>query len=158
MATGALTATTALGRNVFPDADYDLGVAGGFGAPGAMERIREADVAVVFGASLNQLTMRFGELFHPSTAVWQIDTDDRATNARVGGFIRADARLAAAELTSRLEASAAQSSGWRESVDTSADRAYEVGTELPRMVAWTRVLPQRDSARCCSNTMVPAYT
>ena len=129
-ATGALTATTALGRNVFPDADYDLGVAGGFGAPGAMERIREADVAVVFGASLNQFTMRFGELFHPSTAVWQIDTDDRATNARVGGFIRADARLAAAELTSRLEASAAQSSGWRESVDTSADRAYEVGTEF----------------------------
>lgn len=129
-ATGALTATTALGRNIFPDADYDLGVAGGFGAPGAMERIREADVAVVFGASLNQFTMRFGELFHPSTSVWQIDTDDRATNARVGGFVRADARLAAGELTSRLEASGARASGWRENVDTSADRAYEAGTEF----------------------------
>ena len=129
-ATGALTATTALGRNVFPDAEYDLGVAGGFGAPDAMERIREADVAVVFGASLNQFTMRFGELFHPSTSVWQIDTDDRATNARVGGFVRADVKLAAGELVARLEASGAPSSGWRETVDTTADRAYEVGTEF----------------------------
>ncbi|MCF2573229.1 thiamine pyrophosphate-binding protein [Brevibacterium sp. UCMA 11754] len=129
-ATGALTTTTALGRNVFPDADYDLGVAGGFGAPEAMERIREADLAVVFGASLNQFTMRFGELFHPSTAVWQIDTDDRATNARVGGFIRGDVKLTAGELVTRLEASGAVASGWRKTVDTAADRAYEMGTEF----------------------------
>ncbi|TSI14144.1 thiamine pyrophosphate-binding protein [Brevibacterium aurantiacum] len=129
-ATGALTTTTALGRNVFPDADYDLGVAGGFGAPEAMERIREADIAVVLGASLNQFTMRFGELFHPSTAVWQIDTDDRATNARVGGFIRSDVKLAAGELVTRLEASGAVASGWRETVDTAADRAHEMGTEF----------------------------
>ena len=129
-ATGALTATTALGRNVFPDAESDLGVAGGFGAPEAMDRIREADVAIVFGASLNQFTMRFGELFHPSTSVWQIDTDDRATNARVGGFVRADVRLAAGELLGRMEASGEPVSGWRESVDTTADRAYEVGTEF----------------------------
>ncbi|WP_210602810.1 thiamine pyrophosphate-binding protein [Brevibacterium oceani] len=129
-ATGALTATTALGRNVFPDAEFDLGVTGGFGAPGAMERIREADVAVVFGASLNQFTMRFGELFDPSTQVWQIDTDDRATNARVGGFVRADAKLAASELVTRLRSDGAQSSGWRETVDTTADRAYEVGREF----------------------------
>lgn len=129
-ATGALTATTALGRNVFPDDEFDLGVAGGFGAPAAMERIREADVAVVFGASLNQFTMRFGELFHPSTIVWQIDTDDRATNARVGGFIRSDVKLAAGELVSRLESSGAEASGWRETVDTAADRAYEMGTEF----------------------------
>ncbi|GAA1851087.1 thiamine pyrophosphate-binding protein [Brevibacterium marinum] len=129
-ATGALTATTALGRNVFPDAEYDLGVAGGFGAPDAMQRVREADVAVVLGASLNQFTMRFGELFHPTTAVWQIDTDDRATNARVGGFVRSDVKLAAGELVCRLEASGAPVGGWRESVDTTAERAYEVGTEF----------------------------
>jgi len=137
-ATGALTATTALGRNVFPDAEYDLGVAGGFGAPGAMERIREADVAVVIGASLNQFTMRFGELFAPTTSVWQIDVDDRATNARVSGFVRADARVAAGELAARVavrveacgSGSGRAASAWRESVDTVADRAYEVGTEF----------------------------
>ena len=129
-ATGALTATSALGRNIFPEPEFDLGVAGGFGAPAAMERIRQADVAVVFGASLNQFTMRFGDLFHPDTSVWQIDTDDRATNARVSGFVRSDVRLAAAELVSRLDSAGAESSGWRERVDTAADRVYEVGTEF----------------------------
>ncbi|GAA0035238.1 MULTISPECIES: thiamine pyrophosphate-binding protein [Brevibacterium] len=129
-ATGALTVTTALGRGVFPAAEFDLGVAGGFGAPGAMERVREADVAVVIGASLNQFTMRFGELFAPTTAVWQIDTDERATHARVGGFVRADARLATAELTRRLAEAGASPSGWRESVDTAADRVYAVGSEF----------------------------
>ena len=134
-ATGALTATTALGRNLFPESEFDLGVAGGFGAPAAMERIRQADVAVVFGASLNQFTMRFGELFHPSTSVWQVDTDDRATNSRVGGFIRSDARLAAEQLVSRLRTCAPEpdsrgSGPWRETVDTAADRAYEAGTEF----------------------------
>ena len=129
-ATGALTVTTALGRGVFPAAEFDLGVAGGFGAPEAMERVREADVAVVVGASLNQFTMRFGELFAPTTAVWQIDTDERATHARVGGFIRADARLATAELTRRLAEAGASPSGWRESVDAAADRVYELGSEF----------------------------
>ncbi|POH85097.1 hypothetical protein CJ026_026565, partial [Ralstonia pickettii] len=62
-ATGALTATTALGRGLFADPARDLGVTGGFGADGAMAAIARADVAVVFGASLNQFTMRFGELF-----------------------------------------------------------------------------------------------
>src|SRR5699024_9855319 len=133
--TGALTATSALGRNVFPEPEFDLGVAGGFGAPAAMERIRQADVAVVFGASLNQFTMRFGELVHPSTSVWQVDTDDRATNSRVGGFIRSDARLAAGQLVSRLRTCAPEpdsrgSGPWRETVDTAADRAYEAGTEF----------------------------
>lgn len=101
-ATGALTASTALGRGVFPDARYDLGVTGGFGAEGAMELIREADVAVVFGAGLNQFTMRFGALFAPGTRVFQVDISPAATHAHVGGFVRADARLAAEALVARL--------------------------------------------------------
>lgn len=101
-ATGALTASSALGRGVFPESQYDLGVTGGFGADGAMELIRSADVAVVFGAPLNQFTMRFGELFAPGTRVFQIDTAPAATHAHVGGFVRADARLAAEALVARL--------------------------------------------------------
>ena len=104
-ATGALTASSALGRGVFPESQYDLGVTGGFGADGAMELIRSADVAVVFGASLNQFTMRFGELFAPGTRVFQIDTAPAATHAHVGGFVRADARLAAEALVARLSPS-----------------------------------------------------
>ncbi|KJL27008.1 thiamine pyrophosphate-binding protein [Microbacterium azadirachtae] len=124
-ATGALTASSALGRGVFPDQRYDLGVTGGFGAEGAMELVRTADVAVVFGASLNQFTMRFGDLFAPGTQVFQIDVAPAATHAHVGGFVRADARLAAEELVARL--AGAPGSGWRESVDVAAARAYETG-------------------------------
>ncbi|MBS1674776.1 MAG: thiamine pyrophosphate-binding protein, partial [Actinobacteria bacterium] len=101
-ATGALTSTSALGRGVFGDQRFDLGVTGGFGAEGAMELIRTADVAVVFGASLNQFTMRFGALFAPDTQVFQIDVAPAATHAHVGGFVRADARIAAEALVARL--------------------------------------------------------
>ncbi|MDL5352497.1 thiamine pyrophosphate-binding protein [Microbacterium sp. zg-YB36] len=126
-AIGALTATTALGRGVFPRPEYDLGVTGGFGAEGAMARIREADVAVVFGASLNQFTMRFGDLFAPGTRVVQVDTAPAATHPHVGGFLRADAALAARALVDALARRAAATSGWRESVDAASLRAREDG-------------------------------
>src|SRR5699024_12272376 len=79
-ATGAVTASTALARGIFPDQQYDLGVAGGFGAAGAMELVHQADVAVVFGASLNQFTMRFGELFNPGARVIKVDLSSAATH------------------------------------------------------------------------------
>ncbi|MGD2203764.1 thiamine pyrophosphate-binding protein [Microbacterium maritypicum] len=140
-ATGALTASSALGRGVFPDTRYDLGVTGGFGADGAMELVRSADVAVVFGAALNQFTMRFGELFAPGTRVFQIDTAPAATHAHVGGFVRADARLAAEELVARI-GTAGSAHPWRETVDVAAARTYDAGDDLapdgrldPRSVA-----------------------
>lgn len=153
-ATGALTASTALGRGVFPASEYDLGVTGGFGAEGAMQLVRQADVAVVFGASLNQFTMRFGELFAPGTRVIQVDVAPAATHAHVGGFVRGDARVIAEALVERLDhphnsgaseqishvSGAAQVDGdsfsgvtrrpWRESVDVTSARAYEPGDEL----------------------------
>ncbi|BDZ39023.1 thiamine pyrophosphate-binding protein [Microbacterium suwonense] len=154
-ATGALTASTALGRGVFPDTRYDLGVAGGFGADGAMALIREADVAVVFGAALNQFTMRFGELFAPGTRIFQIDVSPAATHAHVGGFVRANARVAAERLVELLtsgrhdsqdsdregadsptgstadgELSGIVTGGWRASVDVAAARRYDDADEL----------------------------
>ncbi|MHA7986312.1 thiamine pyrophosphate-binding protein [Rathayibacter sp. CAU 1779] len=116
-ATGAVTASTALGRGVFPDARYDLGVTGGFGAEGAMELVREADVAVVFGASLNAFTMRFGNLFAPGAEVTQVDIAPAATHPHVGGFLRGDARIVAERLVAALAARRATPSGWRESID-----------------------------------------
>ncbi|UPL18396.1 thiamine pyrophosphate-binding protein [Microbacterium aurugineum] len=128
-ATGALTASSALGRGVFPETKYDLGVTGGFGADGAMELIHTADVAVVFGASLNQFTMRFGELFAPGTTVFQIDIAPAATHAHVGGFVRADARLAAEALVDRIGTTTI-AAPWRESVDVASARAYDDGDDL----------------------------
>ncbi|PPF77503.1 thiamine pyrophosphate-binding protein [Subtercola sp. Z020] len=126
-ATGAITASTALGRGIFPEPAYDLGVTGGFGAAGAMELVREADVAVVFGAGLNQFTMRFGELLAPNTTVFQIDVAATATHAQVGGFLRADAAVAAEALLERLRSRGAVSSGWRDQVDVAPLRAQEEG-------------------------------
>lgn len=128
-ATGALTASSALGRGVFPDSRYDLGVTGGFGADGAMELVRTADVAVVFGAALNQFTMQFGELFAPGTRVFQIDIAPAATHAHIGGFVRADARLAAEELVARI-GSAGSANPWRKTVDVASARTYAAGDDL----------------------------
>ncbi len=75
---------------------------GGFGADGAMDLIGTADVAVVFGAGLNQVTMRFGALFSPGTRVVQVDIAPAATHPHVGGFIRGDARLVAEALVAEL--------------------------------------------------------
>lgn len=126
-ATGAVTASTALGRGIFPRGEFDLGVTGGFGADRAMELVREADVAVVFGASLNQFTMRFGELFAPGTRVVQVDTSPTATHPHIGGFIRGDADAVARALVDELARLGATPSGWRESVDVPSLRTYERG-------------------------------
>jgi thiamine pyrophosphate-dependent acetolactate synthase large subunit-like protein len=139
-ATGAVTASTALGRGIFPRGEFDLGVTGGFGAEPAMELIRTADVAVVFGAGLNQFTMRFGELFAPGTHVVQVDTAPAATHPHVGRYVRGDAAVVAAALADELGGAAP--SGWRESIDIAALRTYEAGDPLapdgrldPRSVA-----------------------
>ncbi|HET8780290.1 MAG TPA: thiamine pyrophosphate-binding protein [Agromyces sp.] len=116
-ATGAVTASTTLARGLFPHARYDLGVTGGFGQEHAMALVREADVAIVFGASLNQFTMRFGELFAPGTRVVQVDLGSEATAAAVTDFVAGDAGLAASGIADRLAASGATPSGWRESID-----------------------------------------
>jgi thiamine pyrophosphate-dependent acetolactate synthase large subunit-like protein len=129
-ATGAITATTALGRGLFPDARYDLGVTGGFGAEGAMALVREADVAVVFGASLNQFTMRFGELFAPGTRVAQVDVAPAATHPNVGAFIQGDAAVVARALVDELRALDAIGSGWRDSVELAPLRAHDRGVGI----------------------------
>jgi acetolactate synthase I/II/III large subunit len=129
-ATGAFTVTTALGRGIFRDPDVDLGVAGGFGAEGAMELVRRADVAVVVGASLNQFTMRFGELFAPGTHVVQIDTAPTATHPHVGRYLRGDARLVLEQLLVELRRHDASPTGWRASVDLAAARRRDAGSGL----------------------------
>lgn len=141
-ATGAVTASTALGRGVFPESRYDLGVTGGFGAEGAMALVREADVAVVFGASLNQFTMRFGQLFSPETNVVQVDTAPAATHPHVGGYVRGDAKIVASELVSELNRLGATPSGWRERIEIGGLTRHPDGDEVrsdgrldPRSVA-----------------------
>lgn len=141
-ATGALTATTALGRGLFPRAEFDLGVAGGFGAEDAMALVREADVAVVVGASLNQFTMRFGDLFAPGCRVFQVDVAPAATHPHVGGYVRGDAGVVAGAILDQL--AGATPSGWRESVDLTDARRHEPGDGI---AADGRLDPRTAAAR-----------
>ncbi|WP_435526964.1 thiamine pyrophosphate-binding protein [Microbacterium aurantiacum] len=129
-ATGALTASTALGRGIFPRPEFDLGVTGGFGAEAAMDLVAQADVAVVFGASLNPFTMRFGALFAPGTHVVQVDLAATASHPHVGAYIRADAGLVARAIADELAAIGAAPSGWRESVDAASARSYDAGDDV----------------------------
>src|SRR5690606_14995994 len=126
---GPLTTTTAFGRGLY-DVAYDLGVAGGFGADGAMDLVAQADVVLVVGAGLNQFTMRFGQLFVPGTEVLQVDVAQTSTHPFVSGYVRGDARVVPERLRDELERIEAKPSGWRESVDLTVDRTYPPGAEL----------------------------
>src|SRR5699024_5376257 len=124
-ATEALTATTALGGNHVTESEFDHADAAEFGAPAAMERIRQADVAVFFVASFSRFTKRYAACSVPSTTVCQVVTAVRATYSRVGASTRSDACHAAQQLVSRLRTCAPEpdsrgSGPWRETVDTAA--------------------------------------
>ena len=80
---------------------------------------------VVVGASLNQFTMRFGDLFAPGCRVFQVDVAPAATHPHVGGYVRGDAAVVAEAILKELDG--ATPSGWRESVDLTAARRHEPG-------------------------------
>ncbi|SDH52325.1 thiamine pyrophosphate-binding protein [Microbacterium pygmaeum] len=143
-ATGALTASTALGRGVFPRSEFDLGVTGGFGADGAMDLIGAADVAVVFGASLNQFTMRFGALFAPGTRVFQVDLAPAATHPHVGGYVRGDAGVVARQIADALSQLEVHPGAWRDSAEAASARSYEPGDDF---AADGRLDPRSAAAR-----------
>lgn len=123
---GAVTATTAAGRGIFPEQHYDLGVTGGFGQEAAMGVIGEADVVLVVGARLNQFTTRFGQLFNTAASVIQIDIEAQATHPRVDTYLRGDARETVATLVALLREQQSSPSGWRESLTGFQDGSYRV--------------------------------
>ncbi|MDI6022980.1 thiamine pyrophosphate-binding protein [Leucobacter sp. UT-8R-CII-1-4] len=117
---GALTASTALGQGIFAKPEFHLGITGGFGQEAAMQVIEEADVVLVVGASLNQFTMRFGDLFGAGTKVIRIDRDPvnapKTAHEIEHLLLRGDARELLGSLLSRLGAAPAGQPGWRGSI------------------------------------------
>ncbi len=117
---GALTASTALARGIFPRPEYDLGLTGGFGQDRAMSKIAEADVVLVVGASLNQFTMRFGDLLGEGATVVRVDLDQvappRTAHPITHVLLRGDASTVLEALGAQLANARSASSGWRESV------------------------------------------
>ncbi|QIV87276.1 thiamine pyrophosphate-binding protein [Glutamicibacter mishrai] len=98
----ATTSGTLLARDLL-DYDFDLGITGGFSTEANARIIAQADTVLVLGASLNQFTLRFGELVNESATLIQIDLGAAATNARVDVFATADAQSAAADLLDAVQ-------------------------------------------------------
>lgn len=78
---GALMATSAVGNGLFAGNPYDIGIAGGFSLPLAVELLADTDLVLAFGASLNRWTVRHGRLFPPEARVVQVDLDAEAIGA-----------------------------------------------------------------------------
>jgi thiamine pyrophosphate-dependent acetolactate synthase large subunit-like protein len=108
--TGAVLATSAVANGLFAGDPYDLGIAGGFATPTATRLLRDADVVLAVGASLNAWTTRHGTMFAPDAQVIQVDVDAEAIGAHrpvdVGAI--GDARLTAEALVAALEDTPAQ--------------------------------------------------
>ncbi len=119
---GAVLATSAPANGLFSGLPFALGIAGGFSSPFAAAILSQADLYLVFGASLNAWTTKHGALINPDAKLIQIDVEASglARNRPVDLPIVADARAAAVALTqaaaaatSRAPGTAPDSIGWR---------------------------------------------
>lgn len=155
---GALLATSAAARGLFRGAAFNLDVSGGFATPVAADLIRNADLLVGWGCSLNMWTLRHGTLVGSGTTVVQVDLDPDVLGVHhpidlgIVGDTAATARAVLAELDRRAAAPAqgyrsaaiaerlARAGRWR---DVPYEEVREDGRIDPRTlsIALDRLLP-----------------
>ncbi len=113
--TGAVLATSAPANGLFSGLPYALGISGGFAPPYAVELLPQADVFLIFGASINHWTTKHGVLIPSSARVVQVDTEARAIgrNHPADIAILGDAKATAKALINELERRAHQNVGFR---------------------------------------------
>jgi thiamine pyrophosphate-dependent acetolactate synthase large subunit-like protein len=111
---GALLATSAVAKGLFHGDPWDLDVSGGFATPVAAELIRDADLIVGWGCSLNMWTMRHGKLIGAGTTVVQVDDTVEALGAQrqVAFGVAGDVALTADAVHDVLT-TAARTAGYR---------------------------------------------
>ncbi len=102
---GALLATSLPGKSWFDAHPWSLGICGGLATPLGVELLRDADVVVVLGASVNSFTNKAGSLFGPPTELIHVDTNPAAIGAYTPAALSVigDARVVAARLTEALD-------------------------------------------------------
>ncbi|GAA3000398.1 thiamine pyrophosphate-binding protein [Actinokineospora diospyrosa] len=113
---GGLLSTTAMATGMFGATEWSLGICGGFSSPPAAALIGQADVVVVFGASLDLFTLHGGRLISPQATVVQVDTAEAATAERVDLLVTGDASAAASALLDGVDDLGAAPSTWRAQV------------------------------------------
>lgn len=125
---GALLATSLLGKGLFEGNPYALDIAGAFASDFARERFAEADLVIGVGVGLGHYTTEGGYLY-PAARVVQIDVNPRGLwqGLRTADLhVRADAKAAAEAITNRLDQRGIKRSGFR-----SAEMAKLVAGDNP---------------------------
>jgi thiamine pyrophosphate-dependent acetolactate synthase large subunit-like protein len=114
---GAILATSAPANGLFARLPYALGISGGFASPFAARVLPQADVVLVFGASVNHWTTKHGAMIGPDARVIQIDVEPRAIgrNRPADLAIIADANATARALTAELSNRKHTNQGFRTS-------------------------------------------
>ncbi len=132
---GALLATSAVAKGLFPGDPWYLDVAGGFASPAAAELILGADVLVAWGCALTMWTTRHGRLIGAGTTVAQVDVEPAAlgANRRVDLGVLGDAGTTARAVEAELARRGHTTRGYRDK-------------PLPAGVHWRDVPYEDDSA------------
>jgi thiamine pyrophosphate-dependent acetolactate synthase large subunit-like protein len=112
---GAVLATSAPAHGLFTGRPYALGISGGFASPFATSLLPQADVVLVFGASVNHWTTKHGALIGPNAKLIQVDIETKAIgrNRPAHIAILGDAKAVARALTTELEARSHSNTGFR---------------------------------------------
>jgi hypothetical protein len=112
---GALLATTLLGKGLFEGNPFALDIAGTFATDLGRELFAESDLVIAAGAGLGHYTTEGGYLF-PNAKVVRIDTQPRGLwqGLRTADLhVQADARAAAEAIVGRLREKGISRRGWR---------------------------------------------
>jgi acetolactate synthase-1/2/3 large subunit len=101
---GALVATSLLGKDMFAGDPYTIGVSGGFALEDARPIMKQADLLIAFGCQLNDYTLGHGQLYAGAKVV-QIDINPAAIGeySSFDQAVVADARLTAEALLTALD-------------------------------------------------------
>jgi acetolactate synthase I/II/III large subunit len=112
---GALLATTLLGKGLFEGNPFALDIAGTFATDLGRELFAESDLVIAAGAGLGHYTTEGGYLF-PNAKVVRIDTQPRGLwqGLRTADLhVQADAKAAAEAIVTRLKERGISRRGWR---------------------------------------------
>ena len=125
---GALLATSLLGKGLFEGNPYALDIAGSFASDFARERFAESDLVIGVGAGLGHYTTEGGYLYSGARSV-QIDVNPRGLwqGLRTADLhVRADARAAADAILARMKARGISRPGFR-----TGDMAKQIAGDSP---------------------------
>jgi thiamine pyrophosphate-dependent acetolactate synthase large subunit-like protein len=112
---GAILATSAPANGLFQGLPYAIGISGGFASPFAAELLPQADLLLVFGASVNQWTTKHGALVGTHAKLVQVDVETKAIarNRPADFAMIGDAKATARRLIEALDQRSHTNTGFR---------------------------------------------